>query len=454
MSAIVRNDGRGPKDSARSKSSEVNSFGRPAQTSEWGPPAVNDASLPVLLGASFAVGLIIGVERGWRQRRSPSGSRVAGVRTYTLLGTGGGLAAILGALVHPAAAIVVTLALATGLVAGYWRDRAQKDATSFVAAVIALALGMLAGAGQPALAVAGAAVVTLLLATREQSHGFIARLNEKDVHAFARYAVIAGAVLPFLPNRSMGPLDAWNPFQLWLVVVLVTGFSFAGYIANRTVGARKGVLATAVIGGLYSSTAVTASLSQKLGRGEAGPFSAGILLASAMMYLRVIALVALLSPSTFPQFLLTVAPAAAFGLAIAVIAWRRAPRESESKPDVAANPIELLPAFGFVAIVAVAAVATRWAQGQFGEAGIATSLFITGSFDVDAAIVTLSNVPVEAFDRTMAAIALAGTIVANMGLKIFVTLAYARRDGRMAALGLAASGLVLLATIGWRLVAG
>lgn len=413
---------------------------------------MNGTSLALLLGASLAAGLMIGVERGWRLRRHAAGTRVAGVRTYALLGASGGLAAILGDLVHPLVSVLVVLVIGAGLVAGYWRDQRQRDATSFIAAVVALALGMLAGAGQPALAVAGAAIVTLLLATREQSHGLIARLNRNDVHAFARYAVIAGAVLPFLPNRNMGPLAAWNPFQLWLVVVLVTGFSFAGYIANRTVGARKGVLATAVIGGLYSSTAVTASLSQQLGRQGNGPFSAGILLASAMMYLRVLVLVALLSPSTFPQFLATIAPAALVGLVLAGMAWRRAPKAEAATADMPGNPIELLPAFGFVAIVAAAAVVTRWAQARFGETGIATSLFITGSFDVDASIVTLSSLPVEAIDRKVAAIALAGTIVANMALKIFVTALYARRKGRGAALGLAASTLLLLLTIGWRVL--
>lgn len=413
-----------------------------------------NASTPAfLLGASLAAGLMIGVERGWRLRRQPSGTRVAGVRTYGLIGAAGGLAALLGSLIHPVAALLLVFATAAGLVAGFWRNPAQRDATGFVAAVVTLALGMLAGAGQPALAVAGAAVITLLLATREQSHGLVARLNRNDVHAFARYAVIAGAVLPFLPNRRMGPLDAWNPFQLWLVVILVTGLSFAGYIANRTVGARKGVLATSLIGGAYSSTAVTMSLSQHLGRGEVGPFAAGILLASAMMYLRVIILVALLSPSTLLQLLILIGPAAAVGVILAFLAWRRTPSAEQTKAAaIPGNPIELLPAFGFVAIVATAAVATRWAQAEFGEAGIATSLFLTGSFDVDAAIVTLSALPVSAIDRRVAAIALACTVVANMALKIFVTGAYARRRGRGTVVGLAASTAVVALAIGWSLV--
>jgi uncharacterized membrane protein (DUF4010 family) len=412
---------------------------------------MNVTSPALLLGASLAAGLMIGVERGWRLRGQASGSRVAGVRTYSLLGAAGGVSALLGEMIHPLATFALVAALALGLVIGYWRGASRRDATSFVAAIIALALGMLAGAGQPALAVACAAIVTLLLATREQSHGFVAHLSQEDVHAFARYAVIAAAVLPFLPNRSMGPLDAWNPFQLWLVVVLVTGFSFAGYIANRTVGARKGVLATALIGGAYSSTAVTASLSQQLGRGETGPLAAGIILASAVMYLRVISLVAILSPSTLAQFAITVGPAAVVGIFLAVAAWRRAPRAANGKAKVAGNPIELLPALGFVMVVATAAVLTRWAQGRFGEAGIATSLFVTGSFDVDAAVVTLSGLPISSIDRDSAAIAIAGTVVANMVLKIAVIAAYARRNGLAAISGLGVSAGILLLTIGWRL---
>lgn len=408
---------------------------------------------PVLmLGASLACGVMIGIERGWRLRGEAPGTRVAGVRTYTLLGGGGGVAALVGELSSPSLTVLLVLAMSAGLVVAYWRDPARRDATSFVAAIVALALGLLACSGQPALAVAGAAVVTLILATREQSHGLVAQLSERDVQAFARYAVIALAVLPFLPNRHMGPLGAWNPFQLWLVVVLITGISFAGYIANRTIGVRHGVLATALIGSAYSSTAATAALAQRLGKGEVGPYTAGIVLASAVMYLRVILLVAILSPSTLVQFLITVGPALAVGATAAIVAWMRTPAAAEGKPDVGGNPIELLPAFGFVTIVAVAAIATRWAQAQFGESGIAASLFLAGSFDVDAAIVTLSGLPVEAIDRRIAAIALAGTIVANMLLKMFIAGVYSRGRANAAVVALGASTAMLMLTIAWRLL--
>ena len=403
-----------------------------------------------MLAASLACGAMIGIERGWRLRGAKAGTRVAGVRTFSLIGLSGGLAGLMAALIHPGVTIVLVAAIAFGIVAGYWRHPVNRDATSFVAALTSLSLGLVSGAGQPLLAIAVGSVATLVLASRSQSHGFVAQLNEKDVRSFARFAVIAGAVLPFLPNRSMGPLESWNPFQLWLVVVLVTGFSLAGYIANRIVGARKGILATSIIGGGYSSTAVTASLSRRLGQGEDGPFAAGIILASAVMYLRVVALVAILSPSTIGQFLINIAPAAIVVAVLAGLAWMNSHSSQEDHAEVPGNPVEIVPALGFVLIVAAAAIVTRWAQLRFGETGVATGLFITGSFDVDAAIVTLSGLPLEAIDRRLAALTLAGTIVANMLLKIFIALVYAGPKGRAPAAALGASTVVLILTIALR----
>lgn len=399
------------------------------------------------LGASLAAGLMIGVERGWRLRHEKAGRRVAGVRTFALIGAGGGLAAILGKAIHPLVSAALAAAIVAILAIGFSRDKEKRDATTIVSAVLALGLGLLAGIGEPALAVAAAAVVTLLLASRAQLHGFVDRLNATDVQAFARYAVVALAVLPFLPNRHVGPLQAWNPFQLWLVVVLITGFSFIGYVANRTIGARKGILATAVIGGAYSSTAVTASFSEQLGRGQSGPYVAGIIIASAIMYVRIIVLVGVLSPSTLVPFVIVVGPATVVGAAAALIAWLRAPSGEKATAKVSRNPVELLPAFGFVAIVAAGAVATRWAQQSYGQSGIATTLFLTGTFDVDAAIITLSSLPAQAIDRQLAAFAIAGTIITNMALKIFITAVYARRRGLWAIAGMASSIAVLAVSI-------
>ena len=403
--------------------------------------------------AAVAAGLLIGIERGWRLRDGRDGSRVAGLRTFTLLGAAGGLIAIIAQVLGPLVGAVPLAGVVAVLVVGYAKSAGKnehRDATSVVAAMIALALGLLAGSGQAALAIAGAAVTTLVRAVREQSHRFINRLSRRDVNSLAYYAAIAGGVLPFLPNHRFGPYGAWNPFQLWLVVVLVTGFSFASYIANRLIGERKGTLATAIIGGAYSSTAVTASLAERMRAGEKGPWTAGIAIATAVMCIRMLVLVGLLASPVLLPFLQVIGPAMIAAWVVSFVAWRRSRHEKESGAAQAArNPIALLPALGFLVAVAGSALLVRWSQASFGESGVAWSLFLAGGLDVDAAIITLSGLPTGAVVPSTAALVLGGTVAVNMAFKMAVAGVTARRQGLAAVTALGVSFVILLATLGW-----
>src|SRR5215210_8355011 len=381
------------------------------------------------VATALACGLLIGIERGFDLRGLRAGTRIGGVRTFTLLGLVSGLAGLAGSLGQPFAAGALVAGCAAVLAIGYaHRPGLTKipDATTPVAALTTVALGFIAGFGQPGFAIAGAAVVTLLLALKSELHGILDKLDDDDVKALARYAVIAGAVLPFLPNGHYGPLGAWNPQKLWLVVVLVTGFSFLGDGANRIFGERHGTIATALIGGAYSSTAVTQSLSQRLGSDkQGGAEPAGIALATAVMYLRVLLLIGVLATRVFVPFAIMILPALVTAWGAGYWLYRRAPKADAPSPP--RNPIALLPAFGFVAFVAFAAVAAKWAAGRFGEQGIAVLLLIVGSTDVDTAIITLGGLPPAAISPLLAAMAIAGTIIVNMAVKIGITLVYAGR---------------------------
>jgi uncharacterized membrane protein (DUF4010 family) len=404
----------------------------------------------VRVGAGLTIGALVGLERGFKLRRQPEGTRVAGVRTFSLLGLGSGLAGLISRQQPIAAATIVLAQLAYLAIAYAPRLKAKGDATSPIAAAATIATAFLAGMGSVGLAVAAAAIIVLILALRDEMHGFIDHLDEKDVKALARFAVIALAVLPFLPDENFGPYDAWNAAKLWWVVILVTGFSFVGYVANRIFGERHGTIATAVIGGAYSSTAVTQSLAQRLGTAESGGAEpAGIALASAVMYLRVLLLVAVLATRLMLPFMIVIAPALLVGLAAGWWLYRRAPHQQGPAPP--GNPIALLPALTFVVFLAAAAVAARWAESRFGQEGIAMLLLIMGSLDVDAAIVTAGNLPPEAIGAQLAALALGGTILANMTVKLGIVLAYARRKGRPAALALGASMAALTTSLvaGW-----
>ncbi|MEO8547608.1 MAG: DUF4010 domain-containing protein [Sphingomicrobium sp.] len=399
------------------------------------------------VGTALACGVLIGIERGWKLKEQKPGSRVAGVRTFSMLGLGSGIAGLLGVLGHPMVAAALAAGAVAVMVIAYSGElRNHHDSTSAVAALVTIAIGFLAGSGSAGLAMACAAVAVALLAMRTELHGFVDRLEADDVKALARYAVIAGAVLPFLPNGRYGPYGAWNPQRLWLVVVLVTGFSFLGYVANRLFGARRGTIATALIGGAYSSTAVTQSLAQRLGSAEKGGAEpAGIALATAVMYLRVILLVAILATRVLFDFVVLILPALLVGAAAGYWLYRKAPRRDGPAPP--GNPIAILPALGFLAFVAIAAVAARWAEGRFGQQGIAGLLLITGTMDVDTAIITLGGLNPKAIGPALAAVALAGTVLANMTVKLGITLAYARSKGISAALALGASMVALAITM-------
>jgi uncharacterized membrane protein (DUF4010 family) len=416
-------------------------FGEVALNATWYWQALSVAT-------AFACGLLIGIERGWKLKDQKPGTRVAGVRTFTILGLGSGIAGLLGSLGHVAVAAAIAIGMVAVMVFAYSRElREEHDSTSAVAAISTIAIGFLAGVGNPALAIACAAVGVALLALRQELHGFVERLDADDVKALARYAIIAGAILPFLPSGHYGPLGAWNPQRLWLVVVLVTGFSFLGYAANRIFGERHGTIATALIGGAYSSTAVTQALATRLGRdSKPGAEPAGIALATGVMYLRIPVLIAIFATRVLIPICMQLLPAVVVAWAAGYWLYRKAPKSDAPTPP--GNPIALLPALGFLVFVAIAAVVAKWAEGRFGQSGIAVLLLIVGSMDVDVAIITLGGLSAGAIAPVPAAMAIAGTVIVNMAVKIGITLVYAGRRGISAAVAMMSSVIVLAAAIG------
>jgi uncharacterized membrane protein (DUF4010 family) len=402
------------------------------------------------LAAALAIGLLIGIERGWKLRQEPEGSRVAGFRTFGLLGLLGGLAGLIGKQ-QPLLAAVLALGALAILILDYRHaettiQKTDVSSTTEIAALLTFALGALATGGYPIPALAAAAIATALLAQREMLHGWLRGMTEVDIRAVVRFAIIAGVIWPLLPNRDMGPFNAWNPFDLWLVVVIVCGFSFAGYIAGRRLGATRGTLATAAIGGIYSSTAVTAALSQRIRAepGQAAIFAAGIAVASAVMFGRVLVLTAILVPFALPRLAMIIVPAGVVAMAFVAWQWRSAQGTPATEAKLPGNPFALLPALGFAALVAGLALAVRWAQIRFGDAGIATLLAITGAMDVDAAIVTMRGLPPAALDADVAGMILSLPVLLNTLFKAVIVVATAGwKAGWRAALPLLASAAVI-----------
>jgi uncharacterized membrane protein (DUF4010 family) len=407
-----------------------------------------------VVGLSLALGLLIGVQRGWALRNDLAGSRFAGIRTFGLLGLAGGVAGHV-RLTDAGGSVIIMAAVSVLILLGFIgtliRSHNISGTTSLVA-MLTLGCGFLATTGEARLATIVAAVTTLVLASRSRLHNWVKQLSEAEVIAIARFGLIALAILPLLPNHAYGPLDAWNPRQLWMVVVMVSGFSFAGYAAAKRLGASRGTIVTAAAGAMVSSTAVTAALATRL-RDDAEVASlliAGISVASTVMFVRVAILVALLVPFALPSLLLLLAPAALVSALATLWHLRKAGAMPPSAPGEmpVRNPFDLGPAFMLMALVMVLSLASRWVLQRFGDAGLATVLALSGMVDVDSAIITMGGLPAASIDAQTAGLVLAAPVMLNSLVKAGAAISIAGwRRGWRAALPLAASvaaGLLML----------
>jgi uncharacterized membrane protein (DUF4010 family) len=406
----------------------------------------------------LALGLLVGIQRGWAKREREEGSRFAGVRTFALIGLSGSIGGVLYGNA-PGAAITLLAGTCALVIIGYARTADVLDrisGTSAIAALLTLASGFLAGRGEPLLGTSIAVVMVLLLAMRTQLHGWVERLSEKEVLGIARFAVIALVILPLLPDEALGPYDAWNPRKLWLVVVLVSGFSFAGYFAARVFGPTRGIIATAAAGSLVSSTAVTASLANKMKEGSEATMilAAGISVASSVMFLRALALVGLLAPTALPELARLLAPGLLVSLAITVWYLRRAVREDSGKAGHEVemrNPFDIGPALLLTALVMALTVAAQWVLERYGDRGVAVVLAISGTVDVDSAIITMGNLLPGTLTPRMAGLTLAVPVVLNTVFKAIVASSVGGwRNGKHGTLPLLACALPV--AIAWLLL--
>ena len=397
------------------------------------------------LGLALALGLLVGLQRGWTLRDEKAGSRFAGIRTYGLLGLAGGLGAVLQTRAGALAQVLVA-GSAVLVLMGYWRSTAGKasiSGTASLAALITLTAGFLAGSGDTVLASVVTGLTVLLLSQRQRLHHALRHIDSEEMAAVARFALIALVILPLLPNTPMGPLEAWRPRQLWLVVVLVSGFSFAGYVGVRLLGAARGMLATAAAGSMVSSTAVTASLAGKL-RDEADGaalLNGAVALASGVMFFRVMVLAAVLAPFALTSFVLIAVPGMLISLAGAAVLLHRGRGAAAGEPGEIAvrNPFDLKPALLLMLLTMALTVAARWVLQRYGDAGLAVVLAIAGTADVDSAVITMGNLPAGTLAPRTAALVLAAPVALNTLFKTAILLTLAGRKGAGAAAAMLAS---------------
>ncbi|MCB1489940.1 MAG: MgtC/SapB family protein, partial [Bauldia sp.] len=372
-----------------------------------------------------------GVERGWREREEAEGDRAAGLRTFTLIGLFGGVWGLLAHELGPAPFGLAFLAIAGALTLFRWREteaEGTRGMTTLVAGFLAFSLGAYAVLGSMAVAAAAAVATTALLAAKEWLHAWLRVLTWRELRAALILLGMSFVALPVLPDRGYGPYGALNPYEIWLMTVVIAGVSFIGYVAVKLAGERYGSLIAGIAGGLVSSTVTTVDLAR---RAKAEPENrrlllSGALAASTVMFVRIGVVVGLFGPVLLGRLTAPLAAAAIVSAAAAVIfnrPWaKQAAGENREQESRLTNPFELRQVLGFGLLLAVILILTRALTEIFGvEGGIALAA-IAGLADVDAITLSMTRMAGDGtldVAATAILVAAAANSLSKSGLALF-----------------------------------
>jgi len=405
----------------------------------------------VRLGVATLGGLAVGIEREWSMKERARPPRFAGVRTFAFLGLIGGLSAELYNLSLPGAGVALLGATCFLVVVAYGitGQGGDVDGTTEVSALVVLAAGTLAGTGRLMLASGLYAITALMLVEKSRIHSLVHRIRSQTLEAAARFAVLALVILPLLPEGPFGPPPGVRPRELWALVLIFSGLSFAGFVALSLAGPERGYRLAGLLGGLISSTAVTFTFSRESREQpeHRRALAVGVVAACTVLLMRVWLLATVLNPAVGARTVPYLAPPFLVGLAAVGLSLRKDPTRT-SETTVPGNPLRLAAAMQMVLVFQAVLYATQWIGGRFGSPGILVSAALLGLTDMDALTYSMVTLGSESVRVATAAQALALGALANTLLKLALALTLGRGVfRRVAGVGLAALAVATAATV-------
>jgi uncharacterized membrane protein (DUF4010 family) len=289
--------------------------------------------------------------------------------------------------------------------------------------MLTFALGAYALLGDIRIAAGAAVAATALLAAREELHGWVEKVTWPELRSAVVLLAMTFIGLPLLPDAPLGPFGGVNPREVWLIAIVLASVSFLGYVAVKYFGARRGLLLAAAAGGVASSTAVTIANARRAATREGPPrlLAAGVAVASAVMFLRVVGIVAALKG----ELLMLVAPAliaatlTALGFAVAWMIWQKADRDEYHSVKFR-NPFDLLSVVGFAVFLGVIIVLGRAVGEAFGAKGAVAGAIVVGLVDVDAVTVAMVRLAPDTLSRTQAVLAILAAVASDTVSKIAI----------------------------------
>jgi uncharacterized membrane protein (DUF4010 family) len=349
------------------------------------------------LAVALLLGAIIGLERGWDARDQKSGERIAGIRTFALVGLLGGISAVLAKEITEWAFPVLLVSVVAMAIVAY-SERLEHirnfSITGMVGMVLTFCFGAVAVAVDPVIATAAAVVTAIILDNKEEIHGWVNKLKEHELDAALKLLLISVVMLPLLPNEKMGPGGVLNPREIWWMVVMIASISFVGYFAIRVAGTRKGILFTSLFAGLSSSTALTLHFARQASKFPElnAQFASGILIACGTMFPRILVYCLVINRDLLPSLIWPVVVMTALLYGPALLIWRRNNRHTQvSQPTLNQNPLDLTSALVFGVLLTAILLLGEFLGNWLGDAGIYVLAATSGIADVDAITLSLTR---------------------------------------------------------------
>ncbi len=379
---------------------------------------------------ALAIGALIGTER---ERKQFKQVEFAGIRTFTFIALFGIISAYISQF-YSNFLILAFFGLIVLVGLSYYvstRDGGDIGITTEVVALLTFILGALCFSDQglqiaPIIAI----IITALLASKSYLHHFVRRISEKELLNTLKFLIIAFVILPLLPNQTIGPLEIFNPYQIWLIVVFISGISYAGYVAIKLIGPERGLGLTGIIGGLVSSTAVVTAMAARVKETDLLIRIAvfATVVASSMMFFRILLEVLVINSSLIPLLVVPMLSMGLSGVVLAFVAWRTTGEKRVDADFKLQNPFSLKPAliFGllFIAILFLSAIANTF----FGSAGIYVTSLISGLADVDAITISMALLARDGVSQDVAVTAITLAAISNTVVKFLIALFFGTRQ--------------------------
>ena len=342
------------------------------------------------LAVALAIGFLVGIERGWKQRDEKEGDRVAGLRTHALSGLFGGLTGLTLPLAGPLFVAAESLGFAALFILFHHREAVAtgtRSATAALAALMVFGLGVYCGLGDLTVAAAAGVAMTGILAFKQNLHRWLASLSWPELRSALVILAATFIALPVLPDRTIDPWGAVNPRSLWFMTIILAAAMFGGYVALKVLGPKVGLLAGALVGASVSSTAVTLDLARRAKSNEAPPrdAAAAAMLATVVSLTRVGIIGSAFSAGIALHLWIPLGAAILVSLAFAsAIAFIDRNAKNESGERKIRNPLDVVEVGKFATLLAVLTVAAKLSAVWFGDAGLSVFAATAGLVDVDA----------------------------------------------------------------------